>query len=245
MKLLKSLLVSTCFLIPLAAKSAVSINLHQDIEALVINGKELGFSFLRKKELELEDGQNQIVIRVSKLITRNGEKEKYKSRPVVVTFNLKDDKLVVTPKKTFYRAVDIGDFDEEPLYLFENKKGIFIDLKQQILPLKLGIHQDYSKALREYNHSNGLETETSGSMNIVPRESLSNKLENPVLIIQQLFIKATPIEKEQFTYWAFSNRKRITTSINSDRRILLMLEYWFVKSSVDERSEILTWVIAL
>ncbi len=62
---------------------------------------------------------------------------------------------------------------------------------------------------------------------------------------QSLFAKASILEKELFTNWAFKNRKSINTPLNGEGKVLPMLEYWYEKATSDEKAEILTWILAL
>ncbi|WP_019616721.1 hypothetical protein [Psychromonas ossibalaenae] len=67
---------------------------------------------------------------------------------------------------------------------------------------------------------------------------------DPIAMSKELFIKASAAEKEQFTDWAFKNRKTISAELKSESKIVSMLEYWYQQASESQRAQILTWVIA-
>ncbi|MUJ30022.1 DUF2057 domain-containing protein, partial [Aliivibrio fischeri] len=50
-------------------------------------------------------------------------------------------------------------------------------------------------------------------------------------------------EQEQFTEWAFANRKSISTQLKSDSKSVEMLSYWYEKASTEDRAQILTWLL--
>ncbi|MCP5078232.1 MAG: hypothetical protein GY951_09290 [Psychromonas sp.] len=79
----------------------------------------------------------------------------------------------------------------------------------------------------------------------VVTEPTLNTEKQALQMSQELFAKASDTEKEQFTDWAFENRKSIETPLDGKGKILPMLEYWYEKATSDEKAEILTWILAL
>ena len=65
----------------------------------------------------------------------------------------------------------------------------------------------------------------------------------PVEMAKYWFNEATAVEQEQFTEWAFANRKSISTTLNSDSKSLEMLSYWYEKASTEDKAQILTWLL--
>ncbi|ACH65355.1 lipoprotein, putative [Aliivibrio fischeri MJ11] len=72
---------------------------------------------------------------------------------------------------------------------------------------------------------------------------VESKDSKPVEMSKYWFDEATLDEQEQFTEWAFTNRKEINTELVSSSKELEMLIYWYSKSSVTDKSNILTWII--
>ncbi|WP_063663353.1 hypothetical protein [Aliivibrio fischeri] len=72
---------------------------------------------------------------------------------------------------------------------------------------------------------------------------VESKDSKPVEMSKYWFDEATVAEQEQFTEWAFINRKEINTELVSSSKELEMLTYWYSKSSVTDKSNILTWII--
>ena len=60
----------------------VTVSLDRDIEVLVTNGEEFDKPMIgHAGKLVLPDGENQLLVRVAKLIHRGGKKEKFNSHP--------------------------------------------------------------------------------------------------------------------------------------------------------------------
>lgn len=65
----------------------------------------------------------------------------------------------------------------------------------------------------------------------------------PIEMTKYWFGDATALEQEQFSEWAFVNRKSISSSLKSESKSLEMLSYWYEKASVEEKASILTWLL--
>ena len=107
--------------------------------------------------------------------------------------------------------------------------------------LKFSVPGGYIGALLNSYEVNSMQTAKPAATAVVMQ---SKETASPLKMTQDLFVKASDAEKEQFTDWAFKNRKSIKTELNGKGKILPMLEYWFEKASEEERAEILTWVLA-
>ena len=65
----------------------------------------------------------------------------------------------------------------------------------------------------------------------------------PVEMTKYWFGDATALEQEQFTEWAFANRKLINSELTTSSKSLEMLSYWYEEASVEEKASILTWLL--
>ncbi|MUK24718.1 hypothetical protein, partial [Aliivibrio fischeri] len=72
---------------------------------------------------------------------------------------------------------------------------------------------------------------------------VESKDSKPVEMSKYWFDEATVAEQEQFTEWAFANRKSISTQLKSDSKSVEMLSYWYEKASIEDRAQILTWLL--
>ncbi|MCE4934945.1 hypothetical protein [Aliivibrio fischeri] len=77
----------------------------------------------------------------------------------------------------------------------------------------------------------------------VAEVKVESKDSKPVEMSKYWFDEATVAEQEQFTEWAFANRKSISTQLKSDSKSVEMLSYWYEKASTEDRAQILTWLL--
>ncbi|KOO12093.1 hypothetical protein AKJ18_25745, partial [Vibrio xuii] len=84
--------------------AAVDVDFDVAIEPLLINGEEVSSFATQMTKAELDDGPNQMVVRVSKLIRKNGVYTKFKSEPLVVTFDAANVGIYLEPGKKFSSA---------------------------------------------------------------------------------------------------------------------------------------------
>ncbi|MFA1560809.1 hypothetical protein, partial [Aliivibrio fischeri] len=77
----------------------------------------------------------------------------------------------------------------------------------------------------------------------VAEVKVESKDSKPVEMSKYWFDEATAAEQEQFTEWAFANRKSISTQLKSDSKSVEMLSYWYEKASTEDRAQILTWLL--
>jgi uncharacterized protein YccT (UPF0319 family) len=236
----KKLIISLFAVCAFSAQAAINVSMHQDLELLVINGKNVGFTVFGNNKFTLENGQSQIVVRVSKLVIKQGEKEKFKSEPIIVSFDINDANLMISPSRTFMRVEEIQGFDKTPTVIV-TKEGLPIDVEQQLLERGVGISRDYAAELKAQNGNQNI-AQLAAVAAPVSVAKVSNV--SPIKMSQDLFSKASASEKDQFTNWAFENRKSIKSELNGEGKILPMLEYWYEKANLDERAELLTWILA-
>ena len=65
----------------------------------------------------------------------------------------------------------------------------------------------------------------------------------PVEMTKYWFDEASPVEQEQFTEWAFANRKAVSSKLATSSKSLEMLSYWYEKASSEDKAQILTWLL--
>ena len=152
---LKTWLGLAGMLVATNVQAAVNVSFDRDVELLAINGKELGAFTKSPSEIELEDGPNQLITRVSKLVSYNGEFKKFLTKPVVLTFNLSDADLHVSATRTIIRDDQIKGFDKEPSFKIEKEGNGFSDFHQGVLPRGAGIVRDYQRELNDFNVDQG------------------------------------------------------------------------------------------
>jgi hypothetical protein len=215
MKLWFNALIGSAALLSFHAFSDVKVNLHRDITPLVVEGEEVGIRLGTKKQLTIPNGTNQIVVRVSKLITNHGVYEKFRSKPVVVTFDAADTELTLNPAKVFTRAEQLGDFQENPEIVMYGSSGNAYLIRQGVLKRGSGISRDYERELEKYNKNNGISNKITSlpvttidednSLKVVSTLNKINATSSSVLSeLKSNFEGLTLEQRKEFLMWAIS-----------------------------------------
>ncbi|BCL68862.1 UPF0319 protein [Vibrio nigripulchritudo] len=208
MKLLYKVLTASAVLLSLQAQADVKVNLHRDLAPVVVDGEEVGFSLGKKSQLVLKNGKNQIVVRVSKLVAKQGEHEKFNSEPMVVTFEASNTELTLNPTRVITRIEQVGSFEDNPEVEMFDKNGRSYTIEQGLLKRGSGLTRDYERELAKFNQKNGIEiAAVAAASNTVstPKNAKisSNKHSSTTLSgLKSDFTKLTAEEKKEFLMWA-------------------------------------------
>ncbi|PMJ90472.1 DUF2057 domain-containing protein [Vibrio sp. 10N.261.55.A7] len=250
MKVINKMLVVGAMITSFAPMAAVDLTIDRNISALVVNGEEVGFSFTKKEQYVFENGPSQIVLRVEQLVENLGEKEKFNSQPVVLTFDSKDDSLKVSTGYKISRTEQADDFNKEPRFIVTDKSGKEVKVKQDILPASSGISRDYLKELARYNSKNSITLPVATTAAIATNTGETQKVSKPASndskstqMVEYWYEKASSQDKAQFTDWAFDNRNTQDLEAVSGTKEIEMASYWFSQGTVAERKKTLAWLL--
>lgn len=220
MKLGKLTLLATTYFISYGANAAVDVTFSPDVETVVVNGKKTLNLLESTEELKLDNGLNQVVVRVSKLVEGQGQLEKYRSEPIVITFNASDTKFNISPKNRIINAVDVSNFDANPSMKIDNYDNFKVNATIDVLPKNNSGDsgtiwgRDYLKDLAYYNQSKGYIFE--GQEPIIDQDKKPMKLvklENNNSSkaqqysdneIKKIFQKMDQKQRKDFLMWAVS-----------------------------------------
>lgn len=244
MKSFKILLLAGLVSASFQSAADVKIDLNQDVQPVVINGDELGFSLTSKKEFNLDNGQNQIVVQVEKLVQNRGEYEKYNSVPVVITLDQSDTNLIIEPSNKIVTTEDAKLFDKQPQFTIKNEKKESVKTQQGRLEALGGFTRDYEQELAAYNKANNIALGATASISGTTIASQKEvKTSKPQEMVEYWYGEANQSEKEAFSSWAFQNRKQVSENLKTTDKPSEMLDYWYKKASDEQRSQILTWLL--
>ncbi|MBE1274682.1 DUF2057 family protein [Enterovibrio baiacu] len=219
MKFLKYVFALVALSVSSGAVADVTVKLHRDLEFMVINGEELGFNFGTQKEQVLPNGQNQLVIRMSKLLPNGSSHDKFNSRPIVVTFDASDTKFELAPTRRIESERDINGFDQKPSVKIEGANQV--DFHQGILLRGPGILPDLARDLALYNKKNGMQgsvqtvveaTEVAAKTStpaIATKAASASSVDtnNSFILLQADFLRMSPEQQKAFLSWAVQNVK--------------------------------------
>ncbi|NOH81349.1 DUF2057 domain-containing protein [Vibrio sp. RE86] len=254
MKVIKRMCVIGAVVASFAPRAEVSLDFHSDISPLLVGGEEVGYSFFARSAYTVPDGKNQVVLRVSKLVEKMGEKEKFNSKAFVMTFDESNQELFIEANAKLMRVEQAEAFNETPRFSVKNAQGKQIQFDLDELPNLGGITRDHEKELVKYNKKNYPEL-IAGTTAVVATSTTvtteSKKIEeksssSEANMFDYWMEQANASEIEQFADIAFKERKLPQISVpNEASQPVQMLGYWFNKASVEEKKQILTRLISL
>ncbi|WP_413110793.1 DUF2057 family protein [Thaumasiovibrio sp. DFM-14] len=222
---LKTTLAALAVLSAFTVNAAVDVTLHQDLELLAVNGEEVGVTLVSKRSVSLDNGTNQLVVRVSKLISSGGEYTKLRTDPVVVTFDTADKVLQVEPTRVITRNAHLQDFDKAPSVLIKEGESVYTDFHQGVLPRGTSMIRDIAKELENYNIKQGfIANEPKPSIAIkpaiaitaqsksvqpdftnIPKSNPSTSVTDFTAPMQAMYLQMTAEERKAFLSWAVQN----------------------------------------
>ncbi|OBU14727.1 hypothetical protein AYY19_02875 [Photobacterium aquimaris] len=227
MKLGKKLLLASALVMAHGAQAAVDVSFAPDVETVIVNGNKTLNLLEKTEDLTLNNGLNQIVVRVSKLVEGQGQLEKYRSEPIVITLTVNDKQFKVVPGARVVSSIDVRNFDANPTVKLIASNGDVINAKMDVLPRNNSgdtatlFGRDYLKDLAYYNQSQGyafagekpLVEPKKKPKQLVKIESPATAVE-PVAIVQpakmvaaeqelkNIYSQLTPQQRKAFLGWA-------------------------------------------
>lgn len=204
--LTKTMAVLSCLLAP-NALAGVEVNLGDSIDIIAYNGEEVGMRVSPLRHLELNNGTNQIAIRMSKLVQKSdGQFEKYNSPVSIVTFSAENQTITLSPAQKVKNVKDADSFSKSPIYTLNTEGEIAVT--QELLPRGSGLTRDYEKEIARYNSKRNIRFEKeiihtpfSSKENLTIPEYTDSPNINK---IKQDFLSLPTLEQKEFLKWAVS-----------------------------------------
>lgn len=217
MKLLSAFTIVGLF-ISGSALAEVNVKVSDEISVIAANGEELGLRLFDKKSYQFDDGVNQLLVRVSKLVRKpNGEFEKFDSDPVIVTFSTSNDSVFLKASEDVETVAQGRAFNKSPQYSMSSNSDS-LQHQVDILPRAGGITRDYEKEIIRYNNKrnivlkdNSIDTPFSSSKNEIDLEQQSEDALNSVVSsavdiseLRKQYLALTDKQRKDFLSWAVS-----------------------------------------
>lgn len=248
MRLLRNTLAGGLLLFSSLVFSAVTVELDRELAPVIIDGKEVGLRIGTQRIIELENGQSQLVVRVSKLIHKQSNFEKYYSNPVVLTFTAHDASLYVSPAEEVKTQEQAKHFKDHPVMNVVDSAGKSFAVQQGVLLPGSGLVRNYREELKEFNQTHGLmgtsvETAVQHQTATSAVGTQQGKESKALEMVQYWYAKTSNDDRTIFSDWAFQNRKTVSGAPASDSQPVEMLGYWYTEATEKERSAILGWLL--
>ena len=202
--LLAAALVST------AAQAQIQLNADKDVQILVVDGEEVG-SFGHTSNLTLDNGTHQLVVRVERVIHMGGNKNKYKSPVMVVTFNDNDSQVKLNAGMLIANEAISKEFDRNPSIIMSSNNPEF-SYQQDVLMVKgFSIMRDYLRELDQFNRTDSPAALAKDEQKLQEVTKLAERLANddatPKLERLKTFYRSLDLsdeERKAFLTWAIS-----------------------------------------
>ena len=252
MKGIKTLLAATVMMTSFAPHADVGLNFHRDISPIIVQGEETSYSLFPTSAYQLENGNNQIVFRMAKLIESNGgDRTKFNSHAFVLNFDAEDIDVRLESAVNVLRENQAIEFNRNPNVLLVDEAGNRIDFTIDQLIAGDALMRDYTKDLAHYNKARNITVGNPNELEVaqvlpevkVATVTTTNEV-GPVSMIPYWMEKATAVESDQFMSWAFENRSTDSLKPIEGTQVLNMLGYWYSEAKVEERKQILAWLVS-
>lgn len=208
MRLTRTLLAAS-LLLPTMASADVSINIPQGVQLLTVNQEDAGYSSLGfdyKDKLTLNNGVNQVVFRIAKIVFESGsDKTKFKSEPLVLTFDTSDKELDL--KIPTIRTFDQGmTFNSQPTFQLMHQNQELDGVKKDQLGVGFKLMPDMVQEVEKYNKSTEVASlkHFEKSSKVVVSDTTDPAGTN-YTILKAAYENVSAEEKKKFLTWAISN----------------------------------------
>ncbi|HIF9083827.1 TPA: YccT family protein [Photobacterium damselae] len=206
---MKKLVLLMSSVLSLGAQAA-TLSVANDIELLVIDGKKVEQSGWNKaKEVELANGQHQVVVRFDGEVKRGSKGTIYTTRPYLFNVDIKDQNAEIVLSDTLTTLSQAEAYfarGPEWQVKFANGSEQVLDATE-LKGSGFGSFSDMEKLVALYNSKNGIVFEQG---NPVDLEKVAVKVDEQGKVkitgdnltqLKMWYSKATPEEKKAFKMW--------------------------------------------
>ncbi|RQW63890.1 DUF2057 family protein [Vibrio viridaestus] len=140
------------FLLTLNANASM-LEVSSNVDVLAINGKAVK----EKRQYELENTKNQLVVQYVEALRNGSTTKKYQSKPYVLEVSSVNGDMKLSHKSYLnYSAADAAFRNNINGWTFQNKNGDSIELNMSVLPNVSSImpYQDIESTVKQYNTNN-------------------------------------------------------------------------------------------
>ncbi|TKF08934.1 DUF2057 domain-containing protein [Enterovibrio norvegicus] len=204
----KILLGSSLFLFCSPALSA-QLEVGPDLQAKVLNGKELEAD--SGDTVELVDGDNQIIVRYKSILDDGSKTKFFESKPYVFEFkSLGQDLTISVERFRKYKQAEKAFDNGKTRWTIEKPSGVSIPFRFDELPGNPGFlpYADLPKAVAAYNKKNGIYFEGQEikdiNQEVIVAVSDTGEVEitgDPITQLKLWYTKATKEERKTFRKW--------------------------------------------
>lgn len=205
-----SSLLAAGFTLPAVAD--VKVELSPELTLLAVNGSEdFGEKwYSNTREVNLKDGDNQVLVRVEKLIPQAGDWAKFNSKPMVVSFNANNETVKLSPAFKIDGIQAQNAFEKDPKLDLLTQSGETVNFNFAVLPGSYSVLTGYEKALTAFNSKQGnveflpTQIQSAPVVNVVTTQKTVQPSSGTVIFssVQSDFLSLSDVERKKFLQWA-------------------------------------------
>lgn len=214
---LSTLALTASALFASATAFAGTLHFSDNIDVVALDGQKVKKGFLKKaKDLSVDAGQHQLVIRVSEVVKEGSDQRLYESSPLVVTFNGSRESINITTPR-LENSHDVDAFEKAPNLKMTTQSGQTLATQLDWLPQEGFLPgKNIVEHLAEYNASQSKASVMSFAvqpmMPLTPAQKVNTQSAKAKVVVageniaeQQLqywFQQADPATQQRFLNWA-------------------------------------------
>ncbi|WGV99632.1 DUF2057 domain-containing protein [Vibrio sp. YMD68] len=213
---MKKLAILSLALCSAFSYAKTTIQTDSRVEILAVNQEINQIANSGKGDLQIENGQNQLLVRVTAMIDTNGGKEKFNSSPMVVTFDVSDETLLLETPFVIRDQRAVNKYNRDPRVKVTSS-GEAVSITTDVISNEtFALIKDYEAMLSSYNQAGGQAAIVSSSVAAasiakpvtLPEIESSKKQTKPASkpsSLQADFLEMTPEQRQEFVSWAVKN----------------------------------------
>ena len=190
--------------------AATTLKLSPDIELRVVDGKKMTGSLLKGADsLELNEGQHQLLFKVTKSVRKEPRSQVlYTSPAQIVVFNSQNVSAVTIELPRIESEQDAQRFDKAPSYRILGSHGKPLATKHDVLPLNNAPNdKDLEKIVADYNAQNRRASVPAlahlrASVIAAAADNAMNDDNVAEKMLQYWFLRADAETQKRFVAWA-------------------------------------------
>lgn len=186
---------------------AIDVEVGDNIELMVVNGKEVGSLMTPAKQLDLPKGKHQLVIRYNASLKDGSRNKFFTSRPYIFEADIQQATVISLPKMKRYTQVE-SHFQRGPQWTFEYQDGVSEPVKyEKLVGSGFSPYSDMEGLVAEYNQEKGISF-TNNQFEKLTDVAVSVSESGEVSIngdattqLKLWYTKATAEERKAFKLW--------------------------------------------
>ncbi|NOH81324.1 DUF2057 domain-containing protein [Vibrio sp. RE86] len=190
------------------ASAQVTIQTDNRVDILAVNQEINTTPKKAKGDLKIENGVNQLLIRVTAMVDGNGGKKKFNSLPMVVKFEANNQTLKFETPFAIRDERGVRKFEKQPtVKVTSNGNDVPVEI-ELVYDQTFALIKDYDEMLEQYNLAGGVAAINVVEPAIQPtsdQRQSANKTQSSSAVskgIQGEFLQMTPAQRQEFISWA-------------------------------------------